>query len=142
MVLKDMEISRMYLLIMGSRALRDERVKITILEAIEKYKPTAILTFGEPEGVCALAQEIAKQNGLPLKLHFLNFRYLAGAFEHRSKAGIKDCDRVLIIHDGKSKGTTNERKLVEKAGKPFDYKVLEKSEFTKSVGFEITTDWE
>lgn len=74
----------------GSRTLKDERVKIIILEEIEKHKPSTIVTHAEPGGVCEIARKLCKEKAIPLKLHFLNFRYLRGAFPQRSKAVFKD----------------------------------------------------
>ena len=66
----------MKLSIHGSRTLKDERVKIIILEAIDKYKPDAIVTHAEPGGVCKVARDLCQEKAIPLKLHFLNFKYL------------------------------------------------------------------
>lgn len=126
----------------GSRTLRDERVRIIILEEIEKYHPTTIVTHAEPEGVCEMARQIAKEKAIPLKLHFLNFRYLRGAFEHRSKDVLNDCDFSVFIHDGKSKGTANEIKLAEKMGIAHQCYRLEKTQYKSSVGFEIDAAWD
>jgi len=126
----------------GSRGLADERIRIIILEEIEKNKPDYIVTHGEPDGVCGLVRKIAQEKAIPLVLHFLNFKFLRGAFEHRSKAVLRDCDYCVFIHDGESKGTRNELKLAEKMGKQYSFHELEKVEYKKSVGFEILTDWE
>jgi hypothetical protein len=135
------EIDNVKMCVFGSRTLSDERVKVAILEAMEKYGVTKILTCQEPEGVSEMAQRVAKETATPLQVHFLNFRFLRGAFEHRSKEAVKNADVFLIIHDGESKGTLNEKILVEKSGKPFDYVVLEKTEYKRSVGFNIKKDW-
>ena len=103
---------------------------------------THILTCQEPGGVSEVAQKVAKQYAYPLQCHFLNMQYLRGAFEQRSKEIIVEADAFLVIHDGKSKGTENELKLVKKSGKPFRYEVLEKAEFSKSVGFNIEKEWD
>jgi len=126
----------------GSRSLTDERVKIILLEKIRKYSPTTLVTYAEPGGVCEIARDLCKEIALPLKLHFLNFRYLRGAFEHRSKDAIADSDYCIFIHDGKSKGTHNEMKLAKKMGIPFEHHELPPAEFDKSVGFDIEVDWD
>ena len=127
--------------VFGSRTLKDERVETLILECCLKLNVTKLLTCQEPAGVSEVAQKVSKRYGYPLQLHFLNMQYLRGAFEQRSKEIIKDADYFLIIHDGKSKGTANELKLVEKSGKPYAYEVLEISQHEKSVGFNITDEW-
>jgi hypothetical protein len=128
--------------IFGSRSLKDERVKTIILEKIKELNATLILTCQEPQGVSEVAQRVCKNYGYPLQLHFLNMQYLRGAFEQRSKEIIAEADYFIILHDGESKGTANEKKLVEKSGKPFYYEVLEKSLFERSVGFNIKQDWD
>jgi hypothetical protein len=127
--------------IFGSRTLYDERVEITILEKINSGGFTGVATCQEPQGVSEVAQKVCKKFGFPLTLHFLNMRYLRGAFEQRSKEIVKTCDEFLIIHDGVSRGTANEKVLVEKSEKPFDYIVLEKSKHSRSVGFNIEKEW-
>lgn len=123
----------MRLTVHGSRTLSDERVRIIILEAI--------VTHGEPEGVCALARKIAQERAIPLTLHFLNFRFLRGAFEHRSKAVLRDGDFALFIHDGQSRGTQHELRLAEKMGLPHACHVLPPTQFKASVGFPVVDDW-
>jgi hypothetical protein len=128
--------------VFGSRKLKDERIKIIILEKIKELQPTLILTCQEPQGVSEVAQRVCKDYGYPLQLHFLNMRYLRGAFEQRSKEIIKEADYFIILHDGESKGTANEKKLIEKSGKPFFYEIIEPTEHDRSVGFNIKEDWD
>lgn len=110
--------------IFGSRSLKDERVKIAIMEEIAKTGADTIVTTQEPLGVCTVAQNIVKTEHFILELHFLNFHHLSGAFEKRSKAVIRASDHILLIHDGVSKGTSNELALVCKSGKPYNYVIL------------------
>ena len=137
-----METKQFRLSFHGSRTLKDERVRIIILEEIEKHQPTTIVTHAEPEGVCELARQIAREKAIPLKLHFLNFKYLRGAFERRSKEILRDCDFSVFIHDGRSKGTANEISLAEKMGNEHSSYVLDVTKYKSSVGFEIDTAWE
>jgi hypothetical protein len=126
----------------GSRSLADERIRIIILEEIDKHKPSMIVTHAEPGGVCALARKIAKERSIPLKLHFLNFKFLRGAFEHRSKEVIADCDHAIFIHDGQSKGTANEISLAKKMNVSNTIHVVPVTRFKSSVGFDIDKAWE
>jgi hypothetical protein len=128
--------------VFGSRTLRDERVKTIILEKIIELKATKIITSQEPQGVCEVAQKIAKQYGYPLELHFLNEQYLRGMFEQRSKEVIAEVDFLICIHDGKSKGTANELDMYKKTGKPYHYEILEQTEYDRSVGFNIEDVWD
>ena len=104
----------MRLSVHGSRGLNDERVEILIREEIQKYSVTHIVTHGEPDGVCAVARRLCKELTIPLTLHYLNFKFLRGAFEHRSKDVLGSADRAIFIHDGESKGTSNEKSYVKK----------------------------
>jgi len=135
------KLKKEVLAVCGSRTLYDERVKIILLEEIEKHNINDIVTHAEPEGVCALARDLCKANAIPLKLHFLNFRYLRGAFEHRSRDVFKDCTRAIFIHDGKSRGTSNEHRMAVKIGIPLSFFELEIPEYKTSVGFEPDSDW-
>lgn len=127
--------------VFGSRSLKDERVKTIILEKIIELNATCIITCQEPQGVSEVAQRVCKDYGFPLQLHFLNMQYLRGAFEQRSKEIIAEADYFIIIHDGISKGTENEKILVEKSGKPFHYEILERTKYDRSVGFNVSEDW-
>ena len=131
----------MRLSVHGSRTLDDERVKIILLEEIERHHVTGIVTHAEPGGVCEVARKLCAERAIPLKLHFLNFRYLRGAFEHRSIEVLKDADRAVFIHDGESKGTSNEQRLAVKMGVPYTLYTIPRTEFTSSVGFEIEKEW-
>ena len=130
----------MRLSIHGSRTLKDERVRVLILEAISRHGVTALVTHGEPDGVCGVGRSVAQQIAMPLHLHFLNFKKKRGAWAHRSAAVLKDCDRALFIHDGKSKGTSNELALAVKYDKPHDYHVLPPAK-GPSQSFEDDSDW-
>jgi hypothetical protein len=87
----------MKLSIHGSRGLQDERVRILLLEEISKYNIDHLVTHGEPDGPCRVARELAKEIAMPLTLHFLNVKYLRGAFEKRSIAVLKDADRAIFM---------------------------------------------
>lgn len=126
----------------GSRTLKDERVEILIREEIQKYGITHIVTHAEPGGVCAVARELCRTIAMPLTLHFLNFQYLRGAFEHRSKAVLNDSDRAIFIHDGSSKGTANELALARKKEMEYTYHHIDITEHESSVGFPVEKEWE
>jgi hypothetical protein len=127
--------------VFGSRALSDERIKILILEEMKAGAFTKIITCREPEGVSKIARDICEQFGYILQTHCLNLRYMRGAFEQRSKEIVALADAFLVIHDGKSKGTANEKKLCEKSNKPMRYEIIEPSEHKSSVGF-VDEKWD
>ena len=133
---------QMVLGVFGSRTLTDERVRILILEAIDDYRPDMLCTALEPGGVCEIARLIAREQGIPMITVSLNFRYRRGAFERRSKHLFSFMSHCIIIHDGISQGTRNERILAGKMEIPNTYTVLEPAKHDKSVGFEIKQEWD
>jgi hypothetical protein len=111
------------LAIFGSRSLAgNDRVVDIIMNAIDLLKPTAIVTAGEPEGVCETARSVAKEIPLPLHLFFVPRQKRAfGMWHWRSVAMYENCDHVLLIHDGVSDGTKNELALAIKMKIPYTY---------------------
>ena len=109
----------------GSRTLKDEKTRKIIELEIEKHQPEVIITHGEPDGVCRLSKKIAKEQGIPLKLHHLQVRWATGKFHHRSCDVINDSDYCIFIHDGISQGTQNELALAKKLKQSYTYYKLE-----------------
>ena len=134
--------------IFGSRTLKDDRVRELIYDELAETGADTIVTTQEPLGVCTVAQVVAKESGLVLELHFLNFqKYAKGAFRLRSQEVIDASDKILLIHDGKSKGTSNELAQVQKSNKPYRYEVmpptdetLQKTKDVKLDAFSAKTD--
>ena len=114
--------------IFGSRTLKDDRVKFLILDELDKIGADTIVTTQEPLGVCTIAQNVAKEQHFILELHFLDFKYRTGAYEHRSDNVIKSADKILLIHDGESKGTINELERVKYFKKPYRYEIISKTD--------------
>ena len=77
-----------------------------------------VVTAGDAEGVCQLAIEQIQPTRNPLRATLVcnRVKYAAGKYEHRSKEALESSTRVLFIHDGKSKGTLNEKELAGKDG--------------------------
>lgn len=105
----------------GSRTCNDQQSKDIIYRAIEMHQPEVVVTHGEPEGVCTIAQQVARELGLPLKVHFLQLKRAAGKFHHRSVAVFNDCDHCVFIHDGVSTGCSNELELAKKMDISHEY---------------------
>lgn len=110
----------MNLLIFGSRAVEIESTRKLIRDYIEKIIPDKILTANDPDGVCALAQEIAKEMSIPLTLYFLDKKRNQGMYHHRSVKATSDCDMVVFFYNGTSKGTANEIKVAEQLRKKLE----------------------
>lgn len=137
--------NKLKLAFQGSRSLKKKREEVLkIIETeIQKYNPEVVITSGEPDGVCRLTQLYCRRNGITLKLYHSNFKkYARGAFYNRSKAIIDDADYIILIHDGKSRGTRNELNLVRKFGKPYKYYKLDKTEHEQSIDLKIDKGWE
>jgi hypothetical protein len=93
--------------------------------AVDAHGATAIVTAGEPQGVCHEARTVAQERSLPLTLHWLQPKErAAGKYHWRSVAVLSDCDLCLFLHDGKSAGTRNEIKIAVKRGVPHEVVVL------------------
>lgn len=120
----------------GTRNLYDDRIRLKIIEVIKDKNITKIVTHAEPHGVCEIARNVARELAIPLELHFLDIRKGRGMFAQRSKEVAENSDYALIFHDGKSKGTANEKKLLDKMNKPYEYFVYEPSE-DWTVDFDI-----
>ena len=104
----------MILCFMGSRTFEDKETIGIIEKEIEKHNPEYIVEPGDAAGVCAIARLIAKRDKISLKLHFLNqAKYARGKYHHRSLAVLQECDHVVFIHEGTSKGTINELTLAK-----------------------------
>jgi hypothetical protein len=130
--------------IFGSRSLFDESVRLEINEYLNgNGDVTTLVTCQEPRGVSEVAQRVARDRSLVLEVHFLNPHKGKGAFHCRAIEIVKIADEFLIIHDGKSKGTANELKMVEGTGKPFKYIVLDPSRDNDlNTGYNITDAWQ
>lgn len=103
----------MKLAVVGSRTITDEEVVFnSINSTIKDVKTPITIVSGGARGVDSIAAEWAKRNNITLiefKADWAKFGKAAGFI--RNKDIIKNCDTVLAIWDGKSKGTQNSIKL-------------------------------
>jgi hypothetical protein len=138
-------VIKLKLAFQGSRSLKNRKGEVLkIIEAeIKKHKPEIIITSGEPDGVCRIAQLYCRQNKITLKLYYASFRkHARGAWHHRSKAIIGEADYIIFIHDGKSRGTRNELKMAIKFGKLYKYYRLDNMGHKQNDEAEIEKDWD
>jgi hypothetical protein len=91
-------------------------------------KPDLIVTAGDAKGVCDLAKELARELGIGLKTFCLEKKYAGGKYEKRSLHCLGSSDYVLLLHDGKSKGTMNELEMARGLGLKYKYIVLQEYE--------------
>ena len=92
-----------------------------ILAEFEKHLPETVVTHGEPGGVCEHVRKLAKEHGYPLKTYHLQHWRMQGQFHHRSLAVLEDSEYAVFIHDGESRGTSNELSLAQKLKTPYTY---------------------
>lgn len=124
----------------GSRTLEDKKTRKIIELEIERHQPEVIITHGEPGGVCRLTKKIAKEQGVPLKLHHLQIKYATGKFHNRSLSVMNDSDYCIFIHDGMSRGTQNELELSKKLKVSYTYYKLENEILVEQPTDEIKSD--
>ena len=105
----------------GSRSLSMAQCKPVIIKAFETHLPDVVVTHGEPEGACQYTRQLARKNGLSLKLHHLQHWRMQGQFHWRSKAVLEDSEFAIFLHDGQSNGTAGELDMAKKMGVPFQY---------------------
>jgi len=103
----------MKLAVVGSRNIIDEEMVFNSINSTIKDIQTPItIVSGGAKSVDSIAAKWAKTNDVPLiefKADWSKFGKAAGII--RNKDIIKNCDTVLAIWDGKSKGTQNSIKL-------------------------------
>lgn len=105
----------MKLLIAGSRGITDYDLSPHIPE------DTDLIIAGGANGVDTLAEQYADSKRISkLILRPRYDRFKRAAPIKRNEAMVEICDRVLVIWDGKSKGTKHTITYAEKLGKPID----------------------
>ena len=104
------------LAIVGSRAWRDKAV---LFAAADKLNPAGVVSGGA-QGADALAEEYARERGLPLVVYRPDLaRYGSPAAYHiRNRQIAEACDQVLACMAGTSRGTESTIKAARRLGKP------------------------
>jgi len=128
----------MKLAIFGSRTLEDKQskqiIRTAILEFLNSYDIEYLLAPGGLRGACSVAEEIAKETGIPIKLfYYLKDKGHLGAIssiEKRTKKIVEEADYFLCFHDGISKGTLWDIKQIIKQGKQYQYFRIEKQGYS------------
>lgn len=81
-----------------------------------------IITSGETSGVCEVARNFARNYKIALMTMFANNdKYGPGKYEARCIEILNNCDKLILIHDGISKGTANEMEMAKKLKVEYDY---------------------
>ena len=115
------------MLVFGSRDVNSDLCLNLLKTKVQKLKPSHILTAGEPDGVCKVAQIIAKEAEIPLTLFFKQISRNAGMYHHRSVQALKECDYAIFFYNGVSKGTKNEIDLAIKMNINHEIILIEKN---------------
>ena len=97
----------MKLAIVGSRTLNQKQVLQVIEQVIQKSKSTiTTVVTGGANGVDSIAEYYARANKLNVEVYYpLYKKYGKRAPLIRNNEIVKNCDAVLAIWDGESKGT-------------------------------------
>lgn len=96
----------------------------TVREVVRNLPPETVIVSGGARGVDLWAAEFAVFYGLQTELHLPDWSKGRGAGYARNALIVADCDRVIAIWDGKSKGTAHTVSLARRAGKPVEVVVI------------------
>lgn len=93
--------------------------------AIVRALPTGdVVVTGGARGVDTWATDAADARRMSVMIHLADWSKGRGAGYARNALIVADCDRVIAIWDGKSKGTAHTVSLARKAGKPVEVVVI------------------
>lgn len=119
--------------VIGSRTFDNYEQLKTILDNMGD-KPTEIISGGA-NGADALAERYAQENNLPLTIHLANWQaYGRAAGPIRNKQLIEDCEQVVAMWDGQSKGTPHSIKIAQKLNRPTKLVIYAQSQQTSLWG--------
>ena len=103
----------MKLLIVGSRSITDYDLSLYVDESID------LIISGGAAGVDTLAEKYADKKGISKLILKPDYkRYGKAAPIIRNKMMVDLCDALIVIWDGKSKGTKHTIDYAQKVGKP------------------------
>ena len=114
----------MRIIIAGSRNLRVSSIEIVnhLLEFFDKSNlkdPISNIVSGGAKGIDSCGEALAKENDIPLKVFSANWdKYGRSAGPRRNKQMAEYADALLLIWDGKSRGSKSMKTLMEELGKP------------------------
>lgn len=105
----------MKLAIVGSRGIKHADIGLILRQ--HNLTPTTIISGGAI-GVDTLAEQWAKAHGIATEVFKPDYKkHLRGAPIRRNELMARECDILLAIWDGKSRGTAHIMKYAEKLGK-------------------------
>lgn len=106
----------MKLAIVGSRGIKHADIEAILRQ--HNLQPSTVISGGAV-GVDTLAEQWARNNGVKVEIFKPDYKkHLRGAPIRRNELMARECDMLLAIWDGKSKGTTHIMNYTRKLGKP------------------------
>lgn len=115
----------MKLIIAGSRTVFANIIEITSLLEHFKLIPTEIIS-GTARGIDMCGEDFAKYSKLPCKRFPADWDQFGKSAGYRRNIQMGEyADALLLIWDGKSKGSFNMKQIMNQLGKPF-YEVVVK----------------
>ena len=110
----------MRLLVAGSRGVEDREAMLKAIRSVTTgNRPDLVILGGCPRGVDAMALRWAEKNHYPVDLYpayWDKFGKAAGPI--RNKTMVQEADHVVVVWDGKSRGSANVIKIATELGKP------------------------
>ena len=113
----------MKVVVSGSRTITDREKVRSILEGQE----CTTLIHGGAKGVDRFADEFAREKGIEVLVVRPNWSLGKGAGLAANREMALLADKLVAIHDGKSKGTAHMVELMRGLGKPVDYHLVDAS---------------
>lgn len=108
----------MKLIIAGSRTIKVSIEDIAQLIAIHEIKPTHIVS-GRAKGIDQCGEAFAKAAGLPILMFPADWDRFGLSAGHRRNAEMGQvADALLLIWDGRSKGSAGMKAIMTSLGKP------------------------
>ena len=111
----------MKILVCGSRSITKKEIVFDILDKeIEDKNGVIIIQGGESEGVEILTKLWATAHMIPVYSYSAQYnKFGKQASFVRTKEMIYECDRAIVIWNGKSNGARADMELLKASGKPF-----------------------
>lgn len=128
----------MKLFICGSCSITNkEWIYSKIEECVSENNFTDIILLeGEAKGVDLIAKEWAAARGIPVKEYPPDVKhYLHNACHKRNEAMAVDCDFMLDLWDGESRGSLHDIMMAEKHQKPYKICLYTTKSYSESVRF-------
>jgi hypothetical protein len=103
--------------IVGSRSFNDYQMLISVIKERLDLEEITLIVSGGAEGADSLAQDLAKNQGLPILIYYPKWELLGpAAGPKRNEKIVKASEIVFAFWDGRSRGTKSTISIAEKYG--------------------------